>query len=201
MDCKYCIDNLDFTVKVANIKSTCKYHKKKGAVYLPAAIGPKGLCRELFYVSYSGCLAVLYNGIPVRGGLRKKGLKKIFVSCPNPEGIKVEVRSEEVLPAPLRMLKEFAEEIFKIIYRPLNAPFRRVIIEVVEAGRGCPKAHKIGETFRFNTGRKDELCPAGFAAIYPHLRFLSSNGRASGLLSVHCPDYVGVIYELNRKQF
>lgn len=156
---------------------------------------------ELFYNSYPVCLSVLYSGIPVRMRLRKRGIEKAIASCPHPNGIKVEISSEEILPKPLRIAKEFIEEALKIIYRPLDAPFRKVSIKVIEASSHCPKGYKAGDAFRFNINRQDELCPAGFTAIYPYIRALKPSSKGEGLSSirVHCPDHAGVIYEVALK--
>lgn len=198
MDCKYCIDDLDLKIKIADT-TKCKYHKKKGQIYPASAIAPKGLCPELFYAAYPACLAVLYNGKPMRGRPRKKGMQETIISCPAPEGVKVRVRSEEVLPRPLKILKEFVEEVCKKLYRGFDAPFRRVTIEVIKTSPNCPKDYKIGQGFQFNIDKKDELCPAGFAAIYPFLRLLSdvnNHKELANSVCVHCPDYVGVTYEV-----
>lgn len=198
MDCKYCIDDLNFTVMVADIATKCKYHKKKGAVYSASSVAPAGLCRELFYVAYPSCLALLYSGKPVRGLLRKKGVQRAIVSCPESKGIKIEVKVEEIFIPPLRAMKEFTEELCKFLFRPLDGHFRKIKIEVVETGFDCPKGYHIGDTFQFNTNKEDELCPAGFATIYPYLRFQKdiNNNISSQSMKVHCPDYVGVTYEI-----
>lgn len=194
MDCKYCIDNLNFKVKVADIETKCKYHKKEGAVYSVSALAPEGLCRQLFYAVYPACLAVLYNGLPARGRLRKKGMREAVAGCPAPAGVRVKIRSEEILPPPLRMLKELGEELCKRFYRAFDAPWRRVVMEIIQAGPDCPKGYSAGDVFKFNINKKDELCPAGFATLYPYLRLLPHS------LYVHCPDYVGVTYEIALEQ-
>lgn len=199
MECEYCIDNLNLNIKIADIERKCKYHKKKGVIYPALDIAPKKLCWELFYAVYPDCLAVLYNGSPLRNSSRKKGMQEIIGSCPMPDGIKVKVKSVEILPAPLRVLKELMEEFTKKIYRAFDAPFRKVLIEVIETNPKCPKDYKIGDTFMFNINKKDELCPAGFAAIYPYFRLLKYNTKVNGLshsICVHCPDYIGVTYEI-----
>lgn len=192
MECKYCTDNLNFNIRVAAIKTKCKYHRKVGQVYPTQALVPKGMCRELFYAAYPASLAVLYNGVPVRWRPRKKGIEEMMAVCPAPDGIKVKVKSVEILPAPLRILKELAEEICKKFYRGYDAPFRKVTIEVMGTGTHCPKGYRTGDAFEFNIDKKDELCPAGFAALYPYLRRTDLNQP----IFVHCPDYVGVTYEL-----
>lgn len=203
MNCKYCLDDLNFSVKVVDIATKCKYHKKTEVVYSPSAVAPGGLCRELFYAAYPACLSLLYSGKPIRGWLRKKGIKKIASSCPAANGIKVAIKAEEIFIPPLRMLKEFIEEVCKIVLRPLDGPFRRVVIEVIEAGSDCPKGYRVGDKFYFNIDKQDELCPASFSAIYPYLRLLKGKNKNEGLLSskinVHCPDWVGVTYELEVK--
>lgn len=191
MECKYCIDDLNFNIKIAGIKTKCKYHRKKGQVYPAQALVPKWICRELFYAAYPASLAVLYNGVPVPFRPRKKGTEQMVAACPAPGGIRVKVKSVEILPAPLRILKELIEEVCKKFYRGFDAPFRKVVIEVIESSPHCPKRYKIGDSFKFNIQKKDELCPAGFAALYPYLR-----GGLSHPIFVHCPDYVGVTYEI-----
>lgn len=195
MDCQYCIDGLAFAAKILDIETKCKYHKKKGEVYSVSSFVPKGLCMELFYAAYPSSLAVLYNGTPARLGFRKNGLRRAVVSCPHPKGIKVEISCNELFLGPLRMIKEFIEELLKIVYRPLDMHFRRVTIKVIEVSAYCPKGYKVGDRFEFNTHRRNELCPAGFAAIYPYLRVLGKEGNANSL-TAHCPDYVGVTYEI-----
>jgi len=92
------------------------------------------------------------------------------------------------------MLKEMGEELCKKFYRALNAPWRRVVIEVIKVGAHCPKGYKIGDVFEFNINKKEQLCPAGFAVVYPYLRLSPDS------LCVHCPDYVGVTYEVSIDQ-
>ena len=76
MNCKFCLDQMDFSVKVVDITTKCKYHRKIGQVYPASKVAPFGLCRELFYAAYPACLAALYHGKPMRGWLRKKGIQK-----------------------------------------------------------------------------------------------------------------------------
>ncbi|MDO8602379.1 MAG: hypothetical protein Q7O04_00825 [Candidatus Omnitrophota bacterium] len=197
MNCKYCADDLNFKIKVVDIQRGCKYHKKKGELYSASAIAPEGLCREIFYEAYPSCLALLYNGVPVNMRPRKKGTEEMIVVCPAPEGVKVRIRSEEILPPFLRILKEFMEEVLKKVYRAFDIPLRNVIIEVMEAGPACPKGYKTGDRFKFNISRRDELCPAGFALVYPYVRSLPGiKNKNQGSFCVHCPDYVGVTYEI-----
>lgn len=199
MECRYCIDDLHIEAVIYDIETKCKYHKKQGAVYSPASLVPKGICKELFYAAYPGSLAVLYSGKPRCRGFRKKGIQEITATCPHPQGIKVLIKYQEVLPAFIRKLKEICEEIVKVVYRPFDAHFRRVLIEVIEESSHCPKGYTKGTIFTFNTGKTDELCPAGFAAIYPYARILKAckdKGNCSGSMKVHCPDHVGVTYEI-----
>ncbi|MFH1379696.1 MAG: TIGR04076 family protein [bacterium] len=199
MECRYCIDELPVRVVISDIETKCKYHMCTGAVYESSALAPRGMCRELFYAAYAPSLAVLYNGKPRRWNLRTKGVEELTASCPHPQGIRVCIRSQEILPAPIRILKEICEELLKIIFRPLDGHFRRVGIEVIQGSPHCPKAYKKGDTFQFNTNKRDELCPAGFAAIYPYVRILKSakdRGSSSGTMKIHCPDHVGVTYEI-----
>lgn len=199
MNCKHCIDDLEFKIKIADIETKCKYHKRKGIIYSSSSLSPKGMCRELFYAIYPECLSVLYNGLPVRGRLRKKGMQETIAICPAPEGIKVRIRSEEIFPPAFRILKELIEELCKKFYRAFDAPFRRVFIEVIQTNFNCPKNYKLGDIFMFNINKKDELCPAGFFTLYPYLRLLKNCNKQSGLphsIYVHCPDYVGVTYEV-----
>ena len=199
MECKYCIDNLDFNIKIADIETKCKYHKKRGQVYPVWAMVPKGMCRELFYAAYPASLAVLYNGKPLPWRPRKKGIDEMTATCVAPNGIKVKIKAKEILPAPLRILKELVEELCKKFYRAYDAPFRKVVIEVINKSPVCPKNYKAGNSFEFNIGKKDELCPAGFNAVYPYFRLLKEERKiegSQGSLSVHCPDYVGVTYEV-----
>lgn len=198
MDCKYSIEDTNFKIKIVKIKTKCKYHKKIGAIYLPDAIAPKGMCLELFHTAYSGCLSVLYNGLPVPGRPRKKGIQQLTACCPAPDGIGIQIRAEEILPPPIRIVKDLCAEILKKFHRGYDSPFRRVFIEVTHSSSYCPKNYTVGDRFEFNINKKDELCPAGFSAIYPYFRILKNN-KDQGLpdsICVHCPDYVGVIYEI-----
>ncbi|MBU0477577.1 hypothetical protein KKC91_03295 [bacterium] len=203
MNCKYCIDDIKYTVEVVDIETKCKYHKKIGEVYSSSAVAPAGLCRELFYTAYPRCLAVLYSGKPTRGWLRGKGVRSMTVRCPAANGIKVLIRVEDIFIPPIRMVKELVEELCKVIYRPLDGPFRKVAIEIIETGSDCPKGYHMGDTFYFNVDKQDELCPAGFATIYPYLRRMRNTKKNNGLLhsiKVHCPDCVGVTYNVTIKE-
>ncbi|MBT89495.1 MAG: hypothetical protein CMN79_03275 [Spirochaetales bacterium] len=201
MKCKYCIDEYDFSVKVAEIETKCKYHKETNQIYNASSVAPKGLCRELFYAAYPECLAALYSGLPEKKRFRQKGTDRMVVVCPAINGVKVLIKAEEILPKPLGKLKELVEEFCKKFYKAFDVPFRKVFIEIIEAGDGCHKDYRIGDIFEFNINKNDELCPAGFATIYPYLRFLknSNKGKEGSSIMVHCPDYVGVTYEVTIK--
>lgn len=201
MKCKYCIDEYDFSVKVAHIETKCKYHREINQVYKASSVAPKGLCRELFYAAYPECLAVLYNGLPEKKRFRAKGKDRMVAVCPAINGVKVLITAEEILPTPLGKLKELVEEFCKIFKKAFDVPFRKVFLEIIEVGDECHKGYKVGDRFEFNVDKNDELCPAGFAAVYPYLRLLNNSNKESGdsSIMVHCPDYVGVTYEITMK--
>jgi uncharacterized repeat protein (TIGR04076 family) len=97
------------------------------------------------------------------------------------------------------MLKELAEEALKFLLRGYDAPYREVALEVVEAGSACPKNYEVGQKFFFNTDNTEELCPAAFSSTYPYINYLSklrgSNSEPCSM-KVHCPDYVGVTFNV-----
>ncbi|KKR03872.1 MAG: hypothetical protein UT30_C0017G0011 [Candidatus Uhrbacteria bacterium GW2011_GWF2_39_13] len=199
MVCKYCIDEkAACKIKVARIETKCKYHCCPGLVYSYDKIAPAGICRELFYSVYPECLSLLYSGKPRKLLPRKKGMTKIMASCPAPDGVKVEISVKDIFPPPVRIIKEITEEICKFIYRPLDGHFRRVFIRIIDKGNACPKNFLPGSIFEFNTIKKDELCPAGFAAIYPYIKTFYSTHKDGEMpeIKIHCPDYVGVTYEI-----
>lgn len=197
MDCGFCTDMIDCRAKVAHIETKCKYHKNKGQVYEMPAFAPPGLCRELFHAVYPESLAVLYSGTPRKFLPRSEGASSLDGVCP--AGITARICKEEILPPPVRVLKELGEECAKAFYRPFDAHFRRVFLEITGGEASCPKGYSPGSRFQFNTENRLELCPAGFAALQPYVRICSARHLAKGIsqrLSVHCPDYVGVTYEL-----
>ncbi|MBF0624372.1 MAG: hypothetical protein HQL82_06150 [Magnetococcales bacterium] len=196
MPCPHCTDHLPLSVRVARIETRCKYHPREGLVYGPAALVPNGLCRELFCAAYPEALAVLYNGRPRRLRPRQQGQAVSFARCPAPGGVRVAVRCRDKLPPPLRVAKELAEEACKVLFRPVDAHFRGVTIEVLEVGPACHKGYEPGRRFEFNVGDTRQLCPAGFAAIQPHVGRLAASGADQAPLTVHCPDWVGVTYEI-----
>lgn len=202
MGCEYCTDETSFEVKVSEIETKCKYHKQIGRVFKMEELAPQGLCRELFYAAYPKSLAVLYNGMPNRGKFRTKGINQLVTACPAPNGVRVRIRTEERLHPYLRMIKELFEEFLKWIFRAYDAPFRKVSIEVEEVGSYCPKGYQVGDRFQFNINKQDELCPAAFATVYPYLKFLENEKNVTGKsksMKVHCPDFVGVTFDVNAK--
>ena len=199
MICKKCNYNSNFSIKIYDIETKCKYHKEIGQIYTAEQLVPKGLCWELYYSIYANCLALLYSGTPQKMWIRKKGITKIFSECPCNDGVKVEVEVEDNFPFPINKVKEIAEEVCKCIYRPLDGHFRNVKIKIIEIGECCQKKYKKGDIFIFNTNNKAELCPAGFATCYPYFEYLSEQKKILEKdveLKVHCPDYVGVIYKI-----
>ncbi len=198
-DCPYCHDDLKVSVSVDNIITKCKYHRRIGQDYSLDHIAPEGLCRAMFYRAYPTSLAILYHGRPKKFWFRSRGKDTQEVSCPAVNGVKVKVSSREKLPAPIRMLKELAEEALKLVLRGYDAPFREIALEVVEAGSACPKGYKTGQKFYFNTDDTEELCPAAFSSAYPYVNYLAKTKRATGepcSMKVHCPDFVGVAFDV-----
>jgi uncharacterized repeat protein (TIGR04076 family) len=199
MGCEYCKQDFGIAAKVARIKTKCKYHKRPGQVYQPAAFVPSGLCQELFYAVYPACLCVLYHGRPLGAiGIRAGGVKEMLVSCPAAGGTSVRVKAEEILPPLLRQAKEALENVCAVLFRPFDVHLRRVSIEITACGGNCPKKYPIGKRFFFNTHRQNELCPAGFFSLYPYLQAMESCKAAA--ITVHCPDFQGVVYELFSKR-
>jgi uncharacterized repeat protein (TIGR04076 family) len=161
-------------------------------------IAPQEMCRELFYAAYPAALSLLYSGKPRKTWLRRHGLSKVSVSCPVRNGVALVVQKKEILPAPVRMLKELAEEAVKIFWRPVDAHFRKVAMQVALCGAQCPRDYPVGRKFAFNTHCTNELCPAGFATIYPYVRYLERESvNANKTLRIHCPDHAGVLYDLS----
>ncbi|MEE2999875.1 MAG: TIGR04076 family protein [Pseudomonadota bacterium] len=198
-DCPYCHDDLKVSVTVANVITKCKYHRRIGQEYKHDEIAPKGLCRTMFYRAYPTALAILYHGKPKKFWFRGFGKDTAVVSCPAENGVKVKITSREKLPAPIRLLKELAEEVLKLVLRGYDAPFREVALEVVEAGSSCPKGYSVGQKYYFNTDDTKELCPAAFSTTYPYMNYLAKTKRATGKpcsMKVHCPDFVGVTFDV-----
>jgi uncharacterized repeat protein (TIGR04076 family) len=199
MECPYCTDSAPLSVRVAHIHTKCKYHPCVAMAYGGESCAPAGLCRELFHAAYPECLSLLYGGRPRRWRSRSRGQRQAIVTCPARDGVTLDVRVKDILPAPLRMLKELAEEACKAWFRPVDAHLRRVVMTVAATGPACPKAYRVGRRFEFNTHRSAELCPAGFEAVYPYVRHIQNakaEDDAAQPIRVHCPDHAGVIYEV-----
>lgn len=178
----YCSDFSDKKIIVDFIKNTCRYHKTESQEYGGDKLAPRDFCPEAFYAAYPYCFSLLYGA-----KLGGKG-NSVMVRCPQSENfIVMEVKSRNIFPRFLIRLKEIMIKFFNKIDFPMEYPHKKIIIRLAK-NIGCPAGYKIGDEFEFNIRRRDELCPAGFNAIFP---FLSSEEK----IKIHCPDPRGVIYE------
>ena len=91
------------------------------------------------------------------------------------------------MPAILVRIKEKCLWALRRIGIPIEYPHSKIIIKV-SAAANCPAGYKEAREFEFNIWRTDELCPAGFHAVFPFL-------AADGDYPVHCPDPRGIVYE------
>ncbi len=201
--CDYCIDGVNAAATVVRIRSRCAYHKRTGETFVQAQFGPPGMCGELYHAAYSACLAVLYSGKPRFWRPRSRGRATLTACCPAADPVRLTVTMGERFPPPIRIVKEMAEELFKKTYRPVDAHFRNVTMEVAAAGASCPKGYKPGDSFSFDTGRRGRLCPAAFAAVYPALRPLALTAKVGGSaprLRIQCPDHAGVTFEVRAER-
>jgi uncharacterized repeat protein (TIGR04076 family) len=104
------------------------------------------------------------------------------------------VTKEDALPKPILFLKRNLEKILAKIYRPIDLPDRRINIKIIDQ-KNCPKRYQIGRVFKFNPWNRNEICPAGFAQMYP----LLTQPKTKAKIFVACPDDNVVIYQIIKR--
>jgi uncharacterized repeat protein (TIGR04076 family) len=95
------------------------------------------------------------------------------VKCPFCETV-VRVEVDSLFPRYLRM--------------PFGIVNTRIKLTIIAAGEKYP--YKLGYVYHMNLRGTDELCPCAFHMMYP---LLDSNVK-----NLHCPDDVGMLYEVMR---
>lgn len=175
-------------VRVASLNKLCRYHFREGQEYDDSHLSPSGMCLAAYQAVYPFCLALLYDA-----KLSSKG-KLIKVRCPNSKGlVLMEVTHENPLPKPLFLFKEKLESLVRV-FRPFELPTKRIKIKIIDQ-KGCPKKYQKGQVFRFNLWNQKEICPAGFAQIYPFL----TQAKVNTKVLVPCPDEEVAVYEIKKK--
>lgn len=184
--CQFECQNIE--VKVASLNKLCRYHFRQGQKYDQNHLSPSGLCPAAYQAVYPFCLALLYNA-----KVAPKG-KPIKIRCPNPNGyILMEITRKNYLPKSVLFLKEKLENFVKI-FRPFELPTNQIKIKIIDQ-KGCPKKYQIGQVFNFNLWSQKEICPAGFAQIYPFL----TKAKAKSKILVPCPDDNVAVYQITKK--
>jgi len=172
------------SVQVASLCKSCRYHRHLGQKYDPAHLSPQGLCLSAYQTAYPYCLALLYNA--------DLG-KKVIVRCPNPKNyIEMEITKSPIAPTALIALKRKLLSLLANLCRPFDLPDHRITIKIVSQKGVCPKNYSIGQTFKFNLYRQNEICPAGFYQLYPFLIQVHKKP-----IFVSCPDDNVVVYKVS----
>lgn len=195
---KSCIFQPGISIETLHMKKVCKYHKRAGQVFAERDI-VRDFCPDAFYVAYPYCLALLYNA-----DRNEFADGRLTLSCPHPEGIVMELRRIPCRPRLLQVAKKAFEWVLRRNSFLLDWEDWKIGIEVVDDKGGCPCHYRKGTVYWFNTRRVDELCPASFHAVYPHLmriasgKKLSWQGERGGPPLVHCPDHEGITYKIKK---
>jgi len=132
------------------------------------------------------CLSLLYNG-------HKSGIK---IKCPNKKNfLELEIYKKSFLPKTLVTVKNLLWSLITLVYRPIDIPHENIYLKIVKTNKLCPKNYSINKVFVFNIWSKKEMCPAGFAQIFPILFKLKRGGR----YPLPCPDEKGITYEIEKR--
>jgi len=185
---KYCPFEVtgDYYIKVVGLNKRCRYHRKKGQEYSLEQISPQGLCPAFFQRAYPFCLSLLYNG---HGG-------KISIKCPNKKyGLELEVYKKCFWPKISIMVKNKILKLIAKVCRPLDIPNENIYLKIVKTNTQCPKDYPLNKIFRFNIWNTNEICPAGFAQIFPYL----FNLKEKEARTIPCPDDEVVTYEIKKR--
>lgn len=176
-----------------HICRTCRYHKKQNQQYTGGSIVPKGCCPHLYKACYPAALSLLYGA-----SYKRTAMTNVF--CPS-DGTKVEasVFAKPLYPAFLRFLKRFAIRLLQKLNIPAEFPENGVLIKISNVKGVCAAGMKEGNVFTFNLFNKKELCPASFYNVYTSLvgGFSGKKHGAAEGTPVHCPDPLGLYYNLN----
>jgi uncharacterized repeat protein (TIGR04076 family) len=193
---KSCFEFPEFVLDTAVMSKICKYHKRKGQEY-SSNDTIRDFCSDAFYVAYPSCLALLY-------GAKKNEFKQrsISLSCPNPSGIIFEVRRVHCWSLPVRIAKKIFEWVMAKAIMRVDWEDWHIELKVKQVSSDCPAKFSVGDTYKFNIGKHDELCPASFHGIYPsllqnlrgHLLGWQKEGESA---RINCPDHEGMVYELH----
>lgn len=179
---KYCSNYPHKGVEVELIKNPCRYHKYESQEYCGKKLAPFKFCFDAFYVAYSYCFALLYGAKFEFGNS-----DSVKIRCPAIKNfIIMEIRKKRIFPKFVIALKEKLIKFLQRLNIPCEFPHQKIKIRVME-NNNCPAGYRLGEEFEFNIWKKDELCPAGFNALFP---FISNDNKGK----VHCPDPRGIIY-------
>lgn len=180
-------------IRASSIKSPCRYHSNPVDI---EHIAPVGLCLDALHVAYPYGLALLYDASFAYRGKEDS----VYVRCPSPQnGVVLEVKRVLSAPKFVNLLKTFAANIFEALFYPVDIINCRIVYTVSDVKGSCPAGHRIGEQFEFNIWNKNELCPASFHSLFPHL-FLKNRGvsfrwqEGDSLNEVSCPDCQGAAY-------
>ncbi len=142
-------------IEVVGMKRKCARHRGMGSIKYDQLL-PTGLCAFLYHAIYPTLLDMLYNG---------SKRKLVLASCPG-IGSRVKLAIERV-PKPSKPFLELLDKVFRYFRFPQDVVKDRVKVTVLNAGGGCYKQLKRGNTFWL--GEKKILCPSAFDTLFPAL--------------------------------
>lgn len=180
---------------------TCRYHKEQDRSFHPGDLFPRGFCPHAYRAAYPYALALLYNArFPAEDGGGRAG--SVRIRCPGSDGyIEMNLSTEHLYPKLLRTLKDAAIWLLQKLNIPAEYPDKNVFLEVCRVEGNCRYDLKPGNKFKFNLFDRKELCPASFYGLYPILVSRTGNAGGGSSTLAHCPDPLGVFYEIANRSF
>ena len=177
-----CNLNSSFKIKVHNIKTICRHHRKRDYKKFLLCY-PERFCAVAYNYLYIFALSALYS----------KEDKIYRIKCPAKKVVFL-IKSERIFPFFISIFLKFITSLIQdIFHRPFEIIQKRVWIYVQDLNSKCAARLKKNQKFEWNT--RNILCPASFYNIAPVI--FSSKKKSSSFVS--CPSPDGTVYNLNLK--